>query len=173
MKTVLKKTVVCGVALAALIGGPAGGLANAATPASHQAHSSQQTLSGLAQRVNAAKASVSVGANRLVDTINGYDIYVAHNTTGFYLQATTAGSSAPAVSNATHGTNGTVKLQSACSVAVASAVYALGAAALAAAAASGGLEVAGVFLAPEILSQLSAAASSFSAVEAIIAQYVC
>ncbi|WP_146134780.1 hypothetical protein [Actinopolyspora mortivallis] len=61
----------------------------------------------------------------------------------------------------------------ACTWAVASAVYGMGAAALAAAAASGGLEVAGVFLAPEMLSQLSAVAGSFSAVYNFIGQHVC
>ena len=56
---------------------------------------------------------------------------------------------------------------------MAAGVYALGAGALAAAAASGGLEIAGVFLAPEMLYMLSGVATSWSAVQGIVAAYVC
>ena len=101
----------------------------------------------LAGKVSAARSSVSPGESVFVDTVNGYDLYLKEDAEGgFRIVAADAG---------------------------ADGVYALGAGALAAAAASGGLEIAGVFLAPEMLYMLSGVAISWSAVQGIVAAYVC
>lgn len=60
-----------------------------------------------------------------------------------------------------------------CTYAVTSALFALGSVGLAAAAASGGLVVAGIFLAPSFLTQASLAAGSFSALYGLVAAFVC
>jgi len=60
-----------------------------------------------------------------------------------------------------------------CTYAVTSALFALGSVGLAAAAASGGLVVAGIFLGPAFLTQASLAAGSFSALYGLVAAFVC
>ena len=117
----------------------------------------------LAGKVSAARSSVSPGESVFVDTVNGYDLYQKEDAEGgFRIVAADAGAEGDA--DAAGG---------ACTSLVAAGVYALGAGALAAAAASGGLEIAGVFLAPEMLYMLSGVAISWSAVQGIVAAYVC
>lgn len=70
---------------------------------------------------------------------------------------------------------GTVKpMYSPCTVAVSAALFAIGAAGLGVLAVfSGGITVAGIFIAAETLGQLAAIATSFAAIEAFVALYVC
>lgn len=119
--------------------------------------------SDLAEKVSAARDSVSPGESVFVDTVNGYDLYLKEDAEGgFRIVAADAGAEGDAAAAG-----------GACTSLVAAGVYALGAGALAAAAASGGLEIAGVFLAPEMLYMLSGVAISWSAVQGIVAAYVC
>ncbi|HEU5331165.1 MAG TPA: hypothetical protein VFU73_00325 [Actinocrinis sp.] len=70
---------------------------------------------------------------------------------------------------------GTAKpMYSPCTVAVSAGLFAIGAAALGVLAVfSGGITVAGVFIAAETLGQLAAIAGSFAALESFVALYVC
>jgi hypothetical protein len=70
---------------------------------------------------------------------------------------------------------GTAKpMYSPCTVAVSAGLFAIGAAALGVLAVfSGGITVAGVFIAAETLGQLAAIAGSFAALEGFVALYVC
>ena len=67
----------------------------------------------------------------------------------------------------------TVEVHADCAYVVAEAAFALGAAALFTAAATGGLKVAGVFVAPRILGYLGNAATNIAALEAIAVEYLC
>lgn len=60
-----------------------------------------------------------------------------------------------------------------CTFAVTSALFAIGAGGLAVAAATGGLVVAGIFLAPNFLAAEAGVATSFSGLYALVAVYVC
>jgi hypothetical protein len=60
-----------------------------------------------------------------------------------------------------------------CTWAVTAAVLGLGAVTLAALAASGGAEIAGVFIAPELLKDLSMAVGGAGSVEGLVGAYVC
>ncbi|GGM67423.1 hypothetical protein GCM10012275_42510 [Longimycelium tulufanense] len=101
------------------------------------------------------------GESAAVGTVDGETLVVGKDESGRL--TVTVGS----------GGSGGVRALGACTWAVASAVYALGAAALGALAASGGAVVAGVFLSARVLGTLSGASGSFSAIYGIIAAHVC
>lgn len=134
----------------------------AAAPAGVAA--SQAADTQLVADILAAQASLAPGERTLVTTVNGYGVYAQKDATGV-----------TSVLASPEGINpgGGVHPLSICSNVVAAGVFALGAALLAAAALTGGLEIAGVFLSPFVLNMLAAAAGSYAAIETIIAAYVC
>lgn len=119
--------------------------------------------SDLAEKVPAARDSIPPGESVFVGTVNGYDLYLKEDVEGGF-RPVAADDAAEGDVDAVGGVGTSV---------VAAGVYALGAGALVVAAVSGGLEIAGAFLASEMLYMLSGEAGSWSAVQGLVSLYVC
>ncbi len=110
-------------------------------------------------------ASLPSGASGVAAEINGHTLFW-NNVGGKILLSLDQPSQAD-------GGNAVAAWPNFCRYAVTSALFALGAVGLGAAAASGGLVVAGIFLAPAFLTQAAVVATSFSAVYALVGAFVC
>lgn len=103
------------------------------------------------------------GESVFVGAVNGCDLYLKEDVEGGF-RPVAADDAAEGDVDAVGGVGTSV---------VAAGVYALGAGALVVAAVSGGLEIAGAFLASEMLYMLSGEAGSWSAVQGLVSLYVC
>lgn len=148
------------------------GPANAQNPVRELASTTQQfsaspsnnTNADLEEKIKDAQESLGSSGYEFVDTFNGYDLYAVTDGNGNASLRAVAEGVNPESEVSTFG---------ACTIAVTAGVYALGAGLLAIAAASGGLTIAGMFLAPNILNLLAGVAGSFVGIQSIIAAYVC
>ncbi|OZG57785.1 hypothetical protein BTIS_1026 [Bifidobacterium tissieri] len=119
-----------------------------------------------AAEVQKIQAALPNGGYEYIGSIDGFDIYAQKDPQGE--------SSLRALPEGWTPDNGDEpQAYGACTVAVTAAVFGLGAAVIGLAATAGGLWVAGVFLSPQVLGLLAGAMGSYSAVEAIIAEFVC
>ena len=129
--------------------------------------SSSATVNSLTtSNVRRIEQSLTPGEHAFLGTVNGYDLYMQKDAAGTSSLLAVPLGVEPEVS-------GTAQSRSACVAAVTAALYALGAAVIAIAAETGGLEIAGVFLGPEVLNLIADAFGSVAAVEEIVAQFVC
>jgi hypothetical protein len=156
IKTRLGRSAVITVASLAMLG------------ATTQAASAATTSPGTRITVTATQQTL---ADRILALKTGESLTIpaSDGTPAFTVTRTATGLSVNVASS-----TDTVTANGVCTYAVAAGVWALGAAVIGAVAAAGGtLVVAGVVLSPGVLGMLAGAMGSYSAVEAIIAAYVC
>jgi hypothetical protein len=123
------------------------------------------TAAQIKGKIVAAQATLLSSEVKSVLTMGGYDLSAVKDASGrAFVRAT-----ALPVSHL----NSLTAASGVCTNLVAAGVVALGAIALGVAAASGGLEIAGAFIAPEVLNLLAAAGNTYATVQGIIALYVC
>ena len=113
------------------------------------------------------QSSLEQGERAYFTTVNGYDLYVQKDA-----DAQTAILVVPA--GVVPDDPDTPQMLSACTTAVTAAIFGLGAAVIGFVAALGTpITIAGVVIAPEVLNMLAAAMGSYSAVEALVSEFIC
>lgn len=113
------------------------------------------------------QSSLENGERAYYTTVNGYDLYVQKDTDARTTILVVPQGVVPDDPN-------TPQMLSACTTAVTAAIFGLGSAVIGALAVIGApITIAGVVIAPEVLSLLAAAMGSYSAVEALVAEFIC
>lgn len=130
----------------------------------------QLIIDTVTQNVRAVEAEgLSAGGSAVVCSSGAVTLTLTADEAGTYVLVSSMSSGRP-----TLGTSRGVTPQFGfCHAAAMAAVYTIGAALLAAAAISGGLTIAGVFLAPAALNALSVAMAAGAGVSALVAVYIC
>lgn len=158
-------------ALAMLAGTPAVANATVYTTAQTVEATDERDARALIHQIQRAHAEMKSGGSQLVAVVNGYDLYAQQSSAGVnYLRAVPSGE---ALTGSSDAPESEMAPASFCVHLVTAGIFALGAAVIGAAAATGGIVIAGFFIQPATLGLISGAMGSYAAVQSIVAAFIC